>query len=293
MSGSVRGSHYVINDESIAYTLRRHGYEVVAQPHNWYVVSPEIGTGITMLSGVPFAKQGVNVISLLGFLSISSRVEFYKEACVPPDGRLRMLEELRKLLHYAIPLTAGNIRRGVESNLEYVTGEVLALGYTPASLVNPRATAEFTVTAPFRRVTDIDEWSDRMVEIKHRVEDIPFKVTLNDDCLDKMNALALPTYGSMQRLRDAIAEPLRKIDYEEDEPEPATPGSEYIEKATNFKQTLSPEEAVSSMLTCYNNAAYEDHRSAADQIEAMINELGYTVVRGFDDTDPAQIVKTL
>lgn len=294
MSVKETGYHYLLPDCTLVDNLRHHGYEVAHLNNHWYAISPELNYGITMLSGVPIALYETSVFSLTGFAGLVSLVDFYKSDRNHPESNLRRLEAIRLLIHNVIPLTASGslVRASLHKNLDYITDEIVALNYTPAKLPEK-------AIAKFRPITDYGveppfEGGPKMIDLGYAtpiyssLSDLPVKIHVDYTELD-------------EKLAEAGKRIARRFDIPEQEiaPVDTTPGREYVEKARNFRDIPGyanvPDlaAAAANMLTCYNNAAYEDFRTAADQIEEMINEIGYTVVRGFDDTDPARIVKTL
>lgn len=310
----MRGTHYIFEDSALADTLKRSGYEVEEVGNKWYSVYPNLNDGITMLAGVPVATLGTSAFSLLGFAGLSGIIAQLKEAMMRPETKVNHLEKIRKLMHDAIPLTSSgsHVRAGLQRNLEYVTDEVVALGYIPTDLDQKRVykfrpitdgIAEPTLKGgpkmvDFSILGNLDEKVDEALEKKSlarlneayarlRVGDCKVTITAGID-REKLIDSMRNSLGHLAG-QQAFAEPK---DEPEDEPEDVTPGREYIEKARSYAGMEDRAAAAASMLTCYNNAAYEDHRTAADTIETMINALGYTVVRGFDLDDPAQIVLT-
>jgi hypothetical protein len=314
----IQGKTYWIDDEELVNTLKGQ-YAVRHIGGYWFEVNPALSDDITWItSAIPVINLGVhlvNPLSSVGFMKRTSYINILPttkeqvEALETMRGHVWAImncfdigsDRYNKLMHHFRILNEMVMDRGYrpknlsqifDTNLDTQTDRLIAEKYEQLG-VNDRISA--TALQELQEAWAKSDWSKAcvqasdvlhtsfaehaMYQAKRAAEHLRRTYTHDDSPAMAMSSLSISAG--------------RALEMQEELKQAADPAQELLNKAKEFSNEGDPETAAHNLVNVYNNLRYQELWGAANTVKAQITELGYTVVDGFDDDEPAQVVKTV
>lgn len=321
---------YWIDDPELITLLEHSDYEVSHISGYWYAVKPEIKQDITWINGNrPVATIGAALFLLTSTTGVLNRIDYIKKSYgsdrVKVDGFEFMRRTTWKVLNVFGIGSEGYCV--LYRHLNVLTQAIIDLDYKPKQLTSVLIDP-IVDQIPFYGDVNVDVFGyvtchhDRLSEgaVKQLNEAYShmrekYHVTAASEFQQAFKTCDI-TAERAKEMTKQLQEKLRKFHYnavvrrqdqiiEESKQEiiekfgittpeigPVDPATKLLAQAKEFCNMGDPEAAAYNLISTYNNLCYQGFWGAANTVKAQIQELGYTVIDGLDDTEPAQVVRS-